>query len=75
MIDYQLTKDGQRELELFKNNLAKAITFATAFMPDNTREKSLFLTKMEEAGFYGSRAIASKVGNYEATVSYPRELK
>lgn len=71
---YKLNEAGFNEMAAFKNHMAIAVEIALKQMPDS-REKSLFLTKMEEAVFFGAKAITSKAGNYEYIDQYPKTGK
>lgn len=66
---HKLNELGFSEMQLFKKKMAEAVTHATAFMPD-CREKSIFITKLEEAIFFGAKAIAQKPENYSEIISY-----
>jgi hypothetical protein len=52
--------------------LTKAVTAALELMPEG-REKAVFKTKIEEAVFFGTKAIASKIGNWTEIVRYNGE--
>lgn len=56
---HMLNENGKLEVSLYKEKLAEAAKWCASLMPE-CREKSLFLTKMEEASFFGTKAIASK---------------
>ena len=63
MFDYHTPNGkGLDEIRKFKSTLADAIREIDALLP-NGREKSLFMTKLEEAVFFGTKAIISKEEN------------
>jgi hypothetical protein len=64
---HKLNDAGFAEMQRFKQNMANAVKNVTQDMPDS-REKSIFLTKIEEAVFFGAKAIASNPAyHYEVT--------
>jgi len=64
MFDMHMLNDsGKSEMRRFKSDFAKAVKAAADLMPEG-REKALFTTKLEEAVFFGAKAIAGKPGNY-----------
>lgn len=67
---HKLNDQGLSEIELFKAEMSIAISKAMKLMPDG-REKAIFLTKIEEAVFFGTRAIAGKNGNNTDYVEFP----
>lgn len=69
---HKLNEKGLAEVQLFKSKVAEAITLALSLMPDG-REKAVFKTKLEEAMFFGTKAIASKTGNFTEVVRYMNE--
>ena len=52
-----------KEVKEFKTHMAAVVRVALTMMPEG-REKAIFKTKLEEAMFFGTKAIASKDGNY-----------
>lgn len=66
---HKLSDKGFIEMRVYKHTMAKAIAEVTANMPES-RDKSIFITKIEEGVFFGARAIASKEGNYSEIVRY-----
>ncbi len=66
---HKLNDSGFSEVKVFKTLLSEAINKALALLPDG-REKSIFQTKIEEAVFFGTKAIASKSGNYTEITKY-----
>lgn len=68
---HKLNNEGFMDMELYKNTMAKAVNLAKMMMPES-REKSIFITKIEEAVFFGAKAIASKPENFTEIISYPK---
>jgi hypothetical protein len=68
---HKLNDKGFSEMAAFKNHMAIAVDVALKQMPES-REKSLFVTKLEEAVFFGAKAIASKDGNFDYIDCYPK---
>ena len=66
---HKLNDTGFKEMQAYKKTMADATKAAVLEMPDG-REKSIFLTKMEEAVFFGAKAIASKPENHTEIVKY-----
>ena len=67
---HKLNEQGFAQVKIFKDGLANAVNALLVGIPDG-REKALFMTNMETAVFYGTKAIASKPGNYTEIVQYP----
>jgi hypothetical protein len=66
---HKLTDKGFVEMAEYKNRMAQATKAVTEMMPEG-RERSIFMTKVEEAVFWGAKAIASKAGNHSEVSSY-----
>lgn len=66
---HMLNDSGKIEMNEYKMTIAEATKRVLTLMPDS-REKSLFITKMEEAVFFGAKAIAGKPGNFEGLTQY-----
>jgi len=64
-----LNEKGFEEVAKFKSKLISATKDALELMPES-REKSLFLTNLEQALFFGTKAIASKEENFKEIISY-----
>jgi hypothetical protein len=64
-----LNEKGLTEVKLFKEKMAKAVNDVAVFM-GNGREAAIFKTKIEEAVFFGTKAIASDVSNYKEIIKY-----
>lgn len=60
---HKLNDNGFAEMKLYKTAMAEAVKKAIDLMPDG-REKSIFITKIEEAIFFGAKAIAGKEMNF-----------
>lgn len=66
------TPKGQEDIRTAKTVMSNACTLVLNLMPEG-REKNSFRTKIEEAMFYGARAIASKEGNFSEVYKYGME--
>lgn len=66
---HKLNEQGFDEVRLFKSTMSIAVHHALTYLPEG-REKSIFLTKLEEAMFFGTKAIASKTENHTETTRY-----
>lgn len=66
---HKLNDNGFSEVKQFKQAMADAVKATLALMPDG-REKSIFITKLEEAVFFGTKAIAAKEGNHTEITRY-----
>jgi hypothetical protein len=66
---HKLNQKGFEEMMAYKSKLAAAVNEVLALMPEG-REKSLFKTKLEEAVFFGAKAIAGKDGNFTEIKSF-----
>lgn len=66
---HMLNEDGKLIVKNFKSTMANAVKVALEFMPEG-REKAVFKTKIEEAMFFGTKAIASKEGNFESVQEF-----
>ena len=66
---HKLNDHGFAQMQCYKKILADAVRQAVALMPEG-REKSIFLTKMEEAVFFGAKAIASVPENHTEVTKY-----
>lgn len=64
MFEYHmLNENGKQQVVEYKTIMGEAVKKVLEMMPEG-REKSIFKTKLEEAAFFGTKAIASKDGNY-----------
>lgn len=66
---HKLNEKGFEEVKAFKSAMADAVNKALAYIPEG-REKAIFKTKLEEAMFFGTKAIAGKDGNFTEIVKY-----
>jgi hypothetical protein len=66
---HMLNEQGKLEVKTFKSEFAKAVTTALEAMPEG-REKAVFKTKIEEAVFFGTKAIAGKEGNFDSITEF-----
>jgi len=66
---HKLNEQGFEQVKQFKTGLSEAVTKAIDLLPEG-REKAVFKTKIEEAVFFGTKAIASKEGNFTEIVKY-----
>ncbi len=69
---YELNKKGIKEVNEFRENFANAVMEAMHLMPES-REKSLFRTKVEEAVEFGTKAISRKENNFIRITFYGKE--
>lgn len=66
---HKLNEQGFDKMASFKSVMAGAIRTVIKEMPDG-REKSIFITKMEEGIFFGAKAIASIPENHSDRTEY-----
>lgn len=66
---HKLNEKGSNEVKELKSSMAQAVCNALELMPEG-REKAVFKTKIEEAMFFGTKAIAGKEGNFTEIVKY-----
>lgn len=66
---HKLNEKGFEEMKRFKTKMAETVKDLLTMMPEG-REKAIFQTKLEEAVFFGAKAIASKDGNSTEITSY-----
>lgn len=66
---HKLNDTGFKEVGEFKAVMAAAMRSIDSFIPTG-REKAIFTTKIEEAVFFGTRAIASKPENHTEIVEF-----
>jgi hypothetical protein len=67
---HKLNENGFEVVKQFKTKLSTSISEALKLMPEG-REKALFKTKVEEAVFFGTKAIAAQPENHTEVVNYP----
>jgi len=66
---HKLNEEGFKAVSNLKASMAVAVEKALELMPEG-REKSVFKTKIEEAMFFGTKAVAGKEGNFSEIVKY-----
>jgi hypothetical protein len=66
---HKCNEKGFAEITEFKTKIACAMKEIKGFLPEG-RDKSLFVTYLETAMFWGTKAIASKDGNYTEKTEY-----
>ena len=66
---HKLNDTGFEEMKVFKCTMANAVNGVLALMPES-REKALFITKIEEAIYFGATAIAKKPVNFTEKIDY-----
>lgn len=66
---HKLNEAGFETMKTYKSVMADAVKDVLDMMPES-REKSIFITKMEEAVFFGAKAIASRAENHTEIISY-----
>jgi hypothetical protein len=66
---HKLNEEGFKEVTDFKIAFNEFIGLALSKMPEG-RIKAIFKTKIEEAAFFGTKAIAGKDGNYDEIIRY-----
>ncbi len=66
---HKLNDKGFTEVKQLKSSMADAVLKGLELMPEG-REKAVFKTKIEEAMFFGTKAIAGKEGNFTEIVKY-----
>jgi len=66
---HKLNEKGFEEVKTLKSKMAEAVNVALELMPEG-REKSVFKTNIETAMFFGTKAIASKEGNFTEIIKY-----
>lgn len=66
---YRTNEKGQQEIHLLKQRITSAVTDVLALLPEG-RDSAIFKTKIEEAVFFGTRAVASKTGNHTHKTHY-----
>lgn len=67
---HKLNENGFSEMRQYKHAMASAVGHVLNLMADG-RDKSIFITKLEEAVFFSAKAISSKEGNFTEITSYP----
>jgi hypothetical protein len=66
---HKLNEHGFNQMHCYKKLMADTVRQVSDLMPEG-REKSIFLTKLEEAVFFGAKAIASVPENHTEVTGY-----
>ena len=66
---HKLNDQGFDVMKTYKQTMADAVKAVTKLMPEG-RDKAIFMTKCEEAVFFGAKAIASQAENHTEVVAY-----
>lgn len=66
---YLLNDTGLEKTKTMKTCLQTAVTEVLTMLPEG-REKSIFKTKIEEAAFFATRAIAAEPTNHKEAIHY-----
>ena len=66
---HKLNENGFNEVKQLKSERKEAVLKVLELMPEG-REKAVFKTKIEEAMFFGTKAIAGKDGNFTEIIEY-----
>lgn len=66
---HKVNDRGFEQIATFKTTMSDAVKKVLLLIPEG-RERSLFITKLEEAIFYGTKAIASKENNFTEIVRF-----
>lgn len=66
---HKLNDAGFAEMKTYKETMATAVKAVVTLMPES-RETSIFKTKLEEAIFFGAKAIAQKPENHTEVISF-----
>ncbi len=67
---HKLNENGFEQMKSFKEKMSLVVSEAMLLMPES-REKSIFKTKVEEAVFFGAKAIAGNPENFTEIINYP----
>ena len=67
---HRLNEKGIEAMSRFKTRMSIAASQCLTEMPDG-RDKALFRTKLEEAMFFGAKAISESEENHSEIVRYP----
>jgi len=71
---HYLNAQGKEEVAEFKSKISLVIEDVLKKIPEG-RERQIFLTKIEEAMFFGTKAIAAKEDNYEEIIKYDKRAR
>lgn len=66
---HKLNDNGFEKVKKFKSSISEVVAKALDLLPEG-REKAIFKTKLEEAMFFGTKAIASSPDNHTEVIKY-----
>jgi len=66
---HKLNDKGFSQVKSFKEAMSEVVRVSSLLMNDG-REKAIFETKIEEAVFFGTKAIANNPSNHTETINY-----
>jgi hypothetical protein len=66
---HKLNEQGLKEMHEYKEKMSVTVSSVMNLMSEG-REKSIFKTKIEEAVFFGAKAIAAKPENFTEIINY-----
>lgn len=66
---HKLNEKGLKEVGNLKRRMKSVVEFVLEDMPEG-REKAIFKTKIEEAMFFGTKAVASDPENHTEIIKY-----
>lgn len=69
---HKLNENGFEAVREFKITLSIAVSKAMKLLPEG-REKAIFKTKLEEAVFFGTKAIAANPENHSEIIDYEED--
>lgn len=69
---HKLNETGFAVVKTFKTELSIAVARAMRMLPEG-RDKAIFKTKIEEAVFFGTRALASDPEYHTEIMNYPED--
>lgn len=69
IVDYTPTDKGARKVAAFKESMSSIVEMFADAMEDG-RTKALFITKMEEASMFGTKAILEKPNHHTGKIKY-----
>ena len=67
---HKLNESGLKRMTEFKTKMSETVSGVMELMEDS-REKALFKTKVEEAVYWGATAIANNGHNFFERIDYP----
>lgn len=66
---HKLNEQGFEAVKVLKSKMNKTVTEVLEVLPEG-RDKSIFKTKLEEAMFFATRAIAADPSNHTEVITY-----